>query len=175
MDGEADAQALKLGRHGAGIGIAGLDAIGDKDHRGALFRELQGFRRLTDGLRHRCLALGREAVDCCRITGRVERSRFDQGLDVAAGAFLAVPIGHETQLIPVMPFANDAPDDILGDLHLGGAADLPPHRTGGVEHQDDALAIGQGRTSHPSYKQSKNDTPQDRCHVNTTSKPASTS
>ncbi len=141
MDGEADAHLFEFGSHRARVRLAGLDPVRDKDDSGGPLGEFQRLGGLAHRLRHRRLALGADLLDPGdEVIGR-QGPRLDQRLDVVAGALLAVAIDHEAQLILGLPGGDNLAHHVFGDIHLGLAVDLGPHRARAVEDKNDALAL----------------------------------
>jgi hypothetical protein len=62
MHGDVDACRFQCGCDRAGVGLAGLDAVGDQDHRRLLFGIAQNFGGLADRVGDRRLPLRVEAI-----------------------------------------------------------------------------------------------------------------
>ena len=135
---------LELRRDRAGIGVAGLETVGDQDDG----RLVLGVAEVLGGLLHRVadrrLALGREGVGGLgdQIGGAGGR-RHDQ-LDVGAASLVAVAVGHEAEF----EIAGDRPEHVgeglAGDRDLRFPSDLAPHRARGVEDDDRLVGVGGG-------------------------------
>ena len=156
MGGEIDAGLFEFRRDRAGIGVAGLEAVGDQDDGGLVLGVAKVLRGLLHRLADRRLALGREGVG--RLgdqVGGAGARRHDQ-LDVGAAALVAVAVGHEAEF----EIAGHRPEHVgerfAGDRDLRLAADLAPHRARGVEDDDRLVGMGggggreQGRTGETS-------------------------
>ena len=139
MRRETDAGLGEFRSQRAGVGLTGLDPVGDQDDGRLLLRVAQCDGCLPDGLCQRRLA--EEAQSCGRISDRssvVPPRRHDQ-FDVGAIAFLAMAIGKQADLPLRGHAAQDGLQRLAGDLELGFAVDAAPHRARGVEHDQRLL------------------------------------
>ncbi len=141
MGGKIYARFFQCAGGGAGIRIAGLDPIGNQDHRRRLFGVAQRLSRGDDGIGHRGHAPRvqpfNDAGDLCRSAGR----GFDQGFDIRALPALAMAIGDETEILIGGEIRHNVPDDIARDGDFVYPIDLPPHRPRGVQNKDRAGAL----------------------------------
>ena len=120
----------------ARVGLTGFQTIGNEHHSGGVVAIGQEFRGVLDRGGNRCLSFRADAVHRADEACPVERPRLDQGLDVAAVAFRAMPIGDEAEIDVVGPAGHEIGHHVTRDLDLAGAVDLAPHRAGGVINDD---------------------------------------
>ncbi len=136
MGGEINPGLGQRGGGGAGVGVAGLDTVGDEDHGGRVFSVAQGIGGGDDRIGHRRHAArvqsGHDPGDLPGGAG----GRGDHQFDVGTFAAFAVAIGHETEILVLGEIAKDLGHDITGDGDLVDPVDLSPHRTRGVEDED---------------------------------------
>ncbi|MQM37585.1 hypothetical protein KBTX_01586 [wastewater metagenome] len=142
VGGEAHPGLLQPPPDFAGIEVAGLTAVGDQDHAGAVLAVLERLRRLPDGRAERRLALGREPVDRLADGRPRPLPGLDQHLDIAAVALATVAIGNEAEHVRRIAGLDQVTEDTPGDGDLGLAVDPAPHGPGGIENEH---GIGRGR------------------------------
>jgi hypothetical protein len=68
-----------------------------------------------------------------------------QRLDVGAVRLAAMPVGHQAQPLLRGKLVGQRLDHVLGNDDLVDAVDLPPHRPGGIQHQQAVAGCFPGR------------------------------
>ena len=132
--GEVHARRFQFLAQRAGIGVAGFLAVADQNDGGFLFGEAQLLRRHPHRGGDRGHALGIERVDLLANACGGVRADGLQHFDVGAIALAAVAVGDQAEVAAV-PAIEHRIHRFAGDGDLRLAADLAPHRAGGVEHQ----------------------------------------
>ena len=136
MGGKIDALLFQLACERARIGLAGFQPVGDEDDGRLLLGIFQRFRRLLHGGAERRLALRVDAVDEGGDLVGIADARRHGKLDVAAGALFAVAVDHQAERIVGGHRLQHLVQRFACDRHFRLAADLAPHRAGGIEHDD---------------------------------------
>ena len=134
--------ALKHARGGTGVAVARLDAVGDQHRRGPALAVLEQLGSVLHRARQRRLAPGVDTVHGVGEGSRVQRSRLDYRLDVAAIALAPVTVGDQPDSIALGPVGDDIAQHVARDDDLVAALDLAPHAARGVEHDGDVVGVG---------------------------------
>ena len=154
MRREPDAPLLKRFRQRARVAVAAFQPVGDKHHGGRRI----GIGQLCRGLFHRTgqrrLPRWGDPADPVENVGAGAVTRGDDGFDIRAIPAPPVTIGHQPDPAALGPVSQQVVHHALGDLDLGGALDLAPHRVRPVENDHDVLILrdGRGGTRHPPGK-----------------------
>ena len=117
----------------AGIGIAGLFAVGDKDDRRFLFSIFQLIRRFFQRSADRCLTLGLDRHHSIDDLFLIHFADRDNCLDIVTVSLGAMPIDCQSQLHIGIPLIDDIPECLSGNLNLCFAIDLTPHTSRRIE------------------------------------------
>lgn len=127
MGGEINAGLFQQACGCAGIGIAGLNPVTDKDDGRLFLGVAQGLRGGDDCVGHGRLAQRFDPVHSSRNLGRRSRCRGDDRFDIRAFAAFAVAIDRQAKPLFCWEIRQKLAHDVLRDGDLGNAIDLSPH------------------------------------------------
>lgn len=148
---ELDAAGPGLAHHHAQAAAAGLGTVRQQDDGRFLAIAPELLDDLRGGPGKRRLAERADRVQDRRHGTRVRIRQ--RGLDVLTVPFAAVPVCDQANLLLIGQVPDGGRHDLAGDLNLGLAIDVAPHRSAGVVDEHDGRAsstfVGPGRkTKH---------------------------
>ncbi len=116
----------------ARISLAGLHPIRHQNHRCRIIPVREEFSGLFNrGGQRRAPSRG-DRVDGPKESIPVDRAGLHHQLDIRAIALPAMPVGQQTQIGRLRPGFDKTGHHVAGDLDLGRALDLSPHRVRSV-------------------------------------------
>ena len=128
MHGQINPGFLQRAGRLAGVDRAGFQPVGNQNDGGLFLTVFQRVCCLAHRRRNRGFTTRVEAVDQGFHGCRVNRARRAQSLNIAAIAFAAMAIGHQSQITFGVPIVQKVGDHATGDFDFRHALDLPPHR-----------------------------------------------